>query len=200
MEPNLIPLSQLDPGHLEELAALHSGVMHTLLSELGRPVVQRYYQLAQKDASVLGIIALSDSDRLLGWAMGSPDPARLNSGLRQPLTWFAGQMLRLAFRRPGVLLGLLTSLLGTSSANQLAPKQVELTYIGVDRRGQGQGLGKSLLGAFCEQARQAGYQSVALSVETDNPAAMGLYTQGGFKITQTFREGHYERHRMELEL
>jgi ribosomal protein S18 acetylase RimI-like enzyme len=57
-----------------------------------------------------------------------------------------------------------------------------------------------MLAAFIEAARSAGYNSVALSVETDNPSAVALYTKHGFQITQSFQEGRFLRHRMEYQL
>jgi ribosomal protein S18 acetylase RimI-like enzyme len=195
---NFTPLSQLDSSGLDRLAALHQPVMHTLLSDLGLPVVRRYYEICQRDSSVIGLCAISTTGEFTGWAVGSPHPDEINARLRQPLAWFAGQMLRLAVTRPGVLVELAQSVLSASDANTLRPGQIELTYIGVAESARGQGLGKTLLSAFEEASRAAGYHSVALSVETDNPAAVALYTRAGFKVTKTFREGRFERHRMEL--
>ncbi|HEY3313188.1 MAG TPA: GNAT family N-acetyltransferase [Anaerolineales bacterium] len=200
MNEEFIPLSQLNAAALKELAGLHMQVMHSLLSELGAALVLRYYQCAQMEPSALGLCKLSNQGAVEGWAMGSPDPSALNARLRQPFPWFAGQMLRLACTHPGSLLHLSGSILGASAANQVTPGQVELTYIGVAPSAQGKGLGTSLLAAFCQEARQAGYRSVALSVETDNPAAIRLYTSFGFKTTSIFREGRFERQRMEYRL
>ncbi|MCG2784695.1 MAG: GNAT family N-acetyltransferase [Anaerolineae bacterium] len=206
----LLPLSQLPASLLPALAALHKATMPTLLSDLGDNFVLRYYQIAQKDPTVIAICALDDhpeplstshvSRVTLGYALGSPDPAALNAQLRRPLSWFAVQMLKLAFSNPRVLLQLAQSVLTASKANSLKPGQIELTYIGVAPEARGQGLGKSILLAFVESARTAGYTSVVLSVETDNPAALALYTRFGFTITQTFSEGSYNRHRMEYQI
>lgn len=214
----LLPLSQLPASLLPALAALHQATMPTLLSELGDDFVLRYYQLAQTDSSVIALCALETSQPSpqssitnsqslipnfkspIAYALGSPDPAALNAQLRQPLAWFAGKMLKLAFTRPGILIQLVQSVLTASPANNLRPGQIELTYIGVAPEARGQGLGKTILAAFVESARAAGYTSVALSVETDNPAALALYTKFGFTITQTFREGRYHRHRMEYQI
>jgi ribosomal protein S18 acetylase RimI-like enzyme len=92
------------------------------------------------------------------------------------------------------------SVLSSSSDFALQPGQIELTYIGVAPEARGQGLGKTILAAFVDAARAAGYTSVVLSVETDNLAAIALYTKFGFKITKTFTEGRYYRHRMEYEI
>jgi ribosomal protein S18 acetylase RimI-like enzyme len=200
MEVSLAPLSQLDPDGLFRLAKLHCEVMHTLLAELGLPLVLRYYQAAQGDPSVLGLCALGADGAITGWAMGSSDPAALNSRLRWPLPWFAGQILRLAFTRPTTLFELLGSTLSAPAANTILAGQIELTYIGVATSSQGQGLGTIILAAFMERARAAGYRSVVLSVETDHPAAIALYKRAGFSIWQTYREGRFERHRMTCQL
>ena len=200
MEFTLTPISKLDRAGLARLTALHCAVMHGLLTDLGRPVVRQYYASAQTDASVLGLCALSPDGSMLGWAMGSADPAALNARLRQPPMWFARQMGRLALTRPGVFLVLLRSVFYASPANRLLVGQVELTYIGVSPEARGLGLGRTLLERFIGQVRLAGYASVMLSVETDNASAIALYTNYGFRITQTVTEGPYSRHRMEYRL
>jgi ribosomal protein S18 acetylase RimI-like enzyme len=199
MDNAFTPLSQIDPRSLARLASLHSSVMHSLLTDLGEPVVMRFYETSQADASALCLCAISNSGDIEGWAMGSPKPSALNAKLRRPLGWFIPQMLKIAFTRPGVLIELLRSTFSTSEANLLQPGQIELTYIGVALHAQSQGLGKALLASFCDAARQAGYTSIRLSVETTNPAAIQLYTHYGFQIIKTFREGRFERHRMEYQ-
>lgn len=199
---NFTPISQLDVANLHRLAVLHQAVMHTLLSDLGLPMVRRYYEICQKDSSVIGLCAFSpppragDGPGVTGWAIGSPHPEEVTAHLRQPLPWFAAQMLRLAFTRPGVMLQLAQSVLSAADENTLRPGQIELTYIGVSPLARGQGLGAALLKGFVEAAKAAGYKSVVLSVETDNPQAVSLYTKAGFKIIKTFKEGRFERHRM----
>ena len=198
MDDELVPFSQVNEGDLKQLAFLHHSVMHTLLSDLGPPIVLRYYQIARSDSSVVGIYAINSSGEITGWAMGSPHPDRINSSLRTPLLWFAVQMFRVMFTRPSVLLQLISSLLSSSVETEMKNDGVELTYIGVAPDQRGKGLGKTLLRAFVEASRSGGYRSVVLSVETDNTAAIRLYEKSGFKITNTFSEGHYQRHRMEL--
>ncbi len=208
---NLLPLAKLPPTSLPALADLHAATMPTLLTDLGREVVLRYYHIAQTDSSVIALCALEISPPLpqspipnpqspIAYCIGSLNPSALNAKLRTPLPWFVGQLLKLAFTRPGVLVQLAQSVLTSSSANDLRPGQIELTYIGVAPQVRGQGIGKTILAAFVEAARAAGYTSVALSVETDNPAALALYTKFGFTISQTFSEGRYHRYRMELSL
>ena len=195
-----MPISRLDQPGLARLAALHCAVMHTLLADLGAPLVLHYYEAAQADPCVLGLCASAPDGSLLAWALGSPDPAALNARLRQPPVWFAGQMIRLVFTRPAAFIELLRSVFATNQANTLHSGQIELTYIGVAPQAQGQGLGRAILAAFIAGAKSAGYTSIALSVETDNPAAVALYTKSGFQISQSFTEGRFKRHRMQYPL
>ncbi len=198
MDYELIALSQLEDDHIKRLSELHYSVMRTLLTELGLPMVLRYYQIARSDESLIGICALNSSNEMLGWAMGSPHPDRINSRLRSPLPWFAFQMLRVMVTRPLVFWQLISSVLSPSAEMDMKSDAIELTYIGVASDQRGQGLGAKLLNAFIEAGRSKGYRSVVLSVENENESAIALYDKAGFKIIRTFSEGRYQRHRMEL--
>jgi ribosomal protein S18 acetylase RimI-like enzyme len=198
MDVRLVELAKLSDDEIKRLAVLHHSVMHTLLSNLGLPIIQRYYQIAQMDSKVIGLCALSGTDDLLGWAMGSPHPDKINAALRSPLAWFLLQMSRVALIRPPVLWQLISTVLSGSSQAALRTGEIELTYIGVSSVERGKRVGRKLLHAFIEASRSHGYQSVVLSVETDNSPAISLYEKEGFKVIRTFSEGHYQRHRMEL--
>ena len=200
MNFKMLPLADLKESDLQQLAVVHQSNMHSLLSELGLPLILKYYQAAQKDPLVVGFCAFSQSGELSGWAMGSPHPDAINNKLRESLFWFASQMIQLVFKAPNVILQLINSLLSASKIPVLAESAIELTYIGVASTQRGQGLGGQLLSAFIEASRKAGYHSIELSVEIDNVPALALYKRMGFQITQTFSEGRYQRHRMELKL
>jgi ribosomal protein S18 acetylase RimI-like enzyme len=55
----------------------------------------------------------------------------------------------------------------------------ELT-IGVEPGHRGEGVGRALLEALCDSAREPGYPALSLSVELDNPA-LRLYESLGFE-------------------
>jgi ribosomal protein S18 acetylase RimI-like enzyme len=200
MDYELVSLSQLDEDGLRHLAALHHSVMKTLLSDLGLPIVLRYYQAAQSDPDVIGLCAVSASGEVLGWAIGSPHPEMINARLRRPVVWFILQMVRLTFTRPGVLWQLITSVFSSAGETGLKVDAIELTYIGTAADQRGRGLGKELLNAFMESSRAKGYRSVILSVEVENEPAIAMYEKAGFEIIKTFSEGRYQRHRMEMVL
>jgi ribosomal protein S18 acetylase RimI-like enzyme len=193
-----VHISALDEHDLNQLAALHQSVMHTLLSDLGLPIVKKYYQVARSDVSVIGICAVNSSNEIVGWAVGSPDPAAINEKLRRPGIWFLLQMLRVAVTSPLVFSQLVASVF--SSSAPMEHNAIELTYIGVDASAQGKGLGRALLHKFVEESRTRGYHSVVLSVEEENKSAISLYEKSGFEVSRSFSEGRYRRHRMELTL
>jgi ribosomal protein S18 acetylase RimI-like enzyme len=198
MDVELVPLAQLNESEVKRLAKLHYEVMHTLLSDLGLPMVLRYYQTAQSDSSVIGVCVINSSNEILGWTMGSPHPDKINSQLRTPLPWFALQMLRVMFTRPLLLLQLILSVLSSSAEVEMKRDAIELTYIGVASNQREKGLGRKLLNVFIECSHSKGYRSILLSVEKENLPAIALYEKSGFKITKTYSEGRYQRHRMEL--
>ena len=197
MEYNLVEFSQLTKEQLRNLAQLHYSLMRTLLSDLGLPFVWRYYQIAQVDSTVIGICAISSSGQLFGWAMGSPHPDRITSKLRSPLYWFFLQMLRITLTHPVVLWQLISSVFSAGHSD-VKEGTVELTYIGVAADQRGKGVGEMLLHAFFQESRSRGYRSVILSVENQNAAAISLYAKAGFKVIDTFSEGRFQRHRMEV--
>ena len=196
MNHQLVPMSQLNAGQIRELARLHYKVMHSLLSDLGLPFVERYYQIACAESSVVGVCALTENRSLLGWAIGSSKPDQLNGRLREAWLWFASQMLRVLVTRPRLIRQLFIS--ARSASMKMKQGAIELTYIGVDSSVRKQGLGRELLNAFLQAARDRGFQSVVLSVEAENKDAIALYTRVGFKIIHSFIEGRFKRHRMEL--
>lgn len=199
MDVRLVEFPRLTAKEIEQLAVLHHSVMHTLLTDLGLRSVWRYYQIAQQDAQTIGFCAISGSEGILGWAIGSPHPDRITSQLRSPFGWFILQMLRITWTRPIVLWQLMASL-SSSRQETLEGAAVELTYIGVASGQRGRGMGSKLLRAFIEASHLQGYHRVILSVEKENLPAITLYEKAGFRIVKTFTEGRYQRHRMELAL
>src|SRR5688500_3132300 len=159
MDYEIISLSQFEADRLKQLAQLHQSVMHTLLADLGLPMVLRYYQIARSDNSVVGICALDPSKKIIGWAMGSPHPDRINSELRTPLLWFAFQMLRVLVTRPLILLQLISSVLSSSAETEMKSDAIELTYIGVAANQRSKGLGKDLLNTFRSEEHTSELQS-----------------------------------------
>ncbi len=199
-EYRFVNIVDLDDAGLQKLAVLHRSVMHGLLSDLGLPIVLKYYQAARSDLSVIGICALDETNEIAGWAMGSPDPVGVNAKLHQPMSWFLAQMLQLVMTHPRIFKQLVASALSSTTEMERNSGAIELTYIGISSTHQRKGLGHILLNKFVELSRLKGYHSVVLSVEEENKTAIALYEKSGFRIIKTFTEGRYQRHRMKLTL
>ncbi len=190
-------LKTLEADQLSALASLHYATMPTLLSELGLPVLHRYYQLAQNQAGCLGFLATINGEAV-GWAFGSKDPGMVTRLLAADRVWLASQLAKVFVNNPkGILL--LAGALLMPGDNSIPEGGIELTYIGIGRNWQGKQLGRQVLDHFIHAAREAGYSSIILSVEEDNSSALHLYATAGFKTIRQYKEGSYHRRRMLLQ-
>jgi ribosomal protein S18 acetylase RimI-like enzyme len=194
----LHPIRQIDPALLPAVAELHRSALPILLSDMGYPFVLRYFQIAVREPSVIGFYALSESNGLIGYVIGSPEPGKITSKLTRPLYWFAWQCLLLLFRRPRVLWQAVISTFTVSGQWAAESDAIEVSYMSVDPAARGQGLGRALMTAFHDASRAAGYKRVLGSQELDNEVSIRLLTDLGYKVKYTFREGHYHRQRIEL--
>lgn len=196
MTYNVIALAQMSSDQIRNLARLHRRVLHSLLSDLGAPFLERYYRLARADSSVIGMCALSAEGNPLGWVVGSPQPEQIARRMSEARGWFIIYMLRVLVTNPKTIWQVAVS--SSSTSVPLKPGAIELTYLGVDESTRKKGLGRELLSAFIEAARGKGFTSVELSVEAGNAAAIALYTRAGFRVARSHMEGAFDRHRMEL--
>ncbi|MCC6146270.1 MAG: GNAT family N-acetyltransferase [Anaerolineaceae bacterium] len=198
MEITLRPLKECTPEMLADVARLHHAAMPTLLSHLGLPFVERYFQAGAADPTVISLVALLPDGRTpVGYVIGCPRPERLMGQLKTPFSWFVRQTLRLLFTRPGVLLQLAVSALSIQGQMGSDPSVIEVSYLSISPEARGAGLGERLMRAFLDICRQAEYRAVVLSVEIENQAAVAMHKKVGFRIKKTFREGRFHRHRME---
>jgi [ribosomal protein S18]-alanine N-acetyltransferase len=75
---------------------------------------------------------------------------------------------------------------------RLLGDDAELMTIAVDPKYRGKGVGKALMQACFEDLRMTPSRRMILEVATDNPAAIKLYDNLGFK-TLSERKGYYAR-------
>lgn len=194
---HIVPFASLNDWQVVEVARLHRAVISSLLAELGEAFLERYYRIVRAAEETLGFCALNEAQQPLGWVCGSPAPARLMARLREPPAWFVLHLARAVIPRPALIFQLWVSARLVSL--EVPPGCIELTYLGVAPSARRQGVGSALLQEFLRTSAPR-YRCVMLSVETENAAAIALYTRAGFRAVETFREGRYSRQRMELEL
>ena len=193
-------IQELDEKFLPRVARLHVQVMKGLITDLGAAFAEKYYQAAVHDPKVLGFTAFSEEGELVGYIIGTPSPSDLTSQLTKPLSWFARQALKLLFTRPGTFFQMIASGLSVKGQMEDESDAIEFVYIGVDPKTRGQGIGLQLQQTLMKASKDAGYKRILLSIETWNEASIQLTKKDGFTVKQTFREGGYHRHRMELKL
>lgn len=193
--PDLVPIFELSPAQLDQLALGHHSELPTGLAELGLPLVRRFYRSVSATGPVFGVAALLQG-QVVGAVVGSPDPDHAFDAITQPLPQF---ILHVLLHRRRILPQLIWSKLRPAHQEARPHNSADLMYIFVGRAARGQGLGRALVQGFCEQGFDNGHAAITLSVETNNMSAIGLYKKLGFSTTRAGRrEGRYVRQRMAL--
>jgi GNAT superfamily N-acetyltransferase len=200
MEFTVHPLREITPALLADLARLHQSEDTGLLSDMGYEVVLRYYEGALKDDRVIALYALSDEGKLIGYNIGSPDPAALTSRLTEDKAWFLRQILRVMFTHPISFLQLIISSITVQNQMEGETESIESIYLTVDPSLRGQGIGRRIEKVFIQACRAAGYKYIVGSIQTYNVSSVAMTAANGFKIEKTFREGFYKRYRIRLTL
>lgn len=191
-------LRELDPKLLPMLAEIHMGD-HGLLSELGYPFVERYFQIVYASQGVVAVYAQDDeTGELIGYNIAATEPAALTGQLTEDRVWFIKQILKTALTRPLAILQLVVSSLTIQNQqNQIEPDSIESLYLTISPNYRGKGMGKTIQQGLFAAVREAGYKRIVGSVEVTNEASLKMCLSNGFTITKTFREGKYTRHRIE---
>jgi ribosomal protein S18 acetylase RimI-like enzyme len=71
-----------------------------------------------------------------------------------------------------------------SIPTEAEPDEYYLDTVSVNRNYQGQGIGRQLIEAVCEQGRQLGRNRVGLLVDVTNPDAKRLYERLQFRVNK----------------
>ena len=191
-------LRELDPKLLPMLAEIHMGD-HGLLSELGYPFVERYFQIVYASQGVVAVYAQDDeTGELIGYNIAATEPAALTGQLTEDRVWFIKQILKTALTRPLAILQLIiSSLTIQNQQNPIEPDSIESLYLTISPNYRGKGMGKTIQQGLFAAVREAGYKRIVGSVEVTNEASLKMCLSNGFTITKTFREGKYTRHRIQ---
>jgi len=200
MDYTLHPLKEIEPSLLPRIAEIQL-TDAGLLSKLGHPFVLRYFENALIDKRAFGFYAQENtSGEIMGFSLASPEPSALTSQLTQDRKWFIGQIVKIIFTRPHIFLQLIISSITIKGQMENDDHAIECVYFTVDSRFRGQHLGRALQKALIDEGRKLGYKKIFASIETWNQASLKASLANGFKISKTFREGFYHRHRLEREI
>jgi ribosomal protein S18 acetylase RimI-like enzyme len=190
-------LHELSPELLPKLAMIHMGD-HGLLSELGYPFVEKYFEIVYQDKQVVAVYAQEDeTGELIGYNIAAPEPAALTGKLTNDRKWFIKQIIKTSFNRPLAIFQLVVSSLTIRTQMKDEPDAIESLYLTVSPNYRGKGMGRIIQQGLFKAAREAGYKRIVGSIEISNQASINMCLANGFTITKTFREGKYTRHRIE---
>jgi len=184
----------------ENLADLHFKTISSLLTDLGKKFVCRYYQVAQADSRVIGLCAINSTGQVLGWVIGTPEPIKLNINLFLHTPYLILRLVVFFISNPQTIIDLACSFFSSLKISKNVPGKIELIYIGVSQNARGKGIARELIIRFFNFSKKKGYSSVILSVEKENIAAISLYKKMGFKIIGRIKQGQYERLRLGFSL
>jgi ribosomal protein S18 acetylase RimI-like enzyme len=191
-------IEALAPRHVDAVARLHVATLTGLLASLGLRAARAYYAGAVRSPLMIGFVGV-EGGTVRGFVLGSMQPARFRADVVRAnrIAVLVGLGLGIA-RRPSVLRLLLPG--AGPGEGAYDPRQPELTYLAVTPEGRGSGVGRRLVAAFGDGARQAGAQSYELSVDNDNQAAIGFYERLGFRLIGRYHEFGTEHRRYRLDL
>jgi len=172
-------IERLSLRDVPEVVALHGEALGGLLSRLGKEALRAYYTACARSPSATALVA-RDSAGLLGFVLGTANPGKLRREVigREPVRVLSGVALG-ALRRPSTIPWLLKSFSGPDSGDYDSTV-AELTYLAVQPKRRGGGVGRQLVAAFSEAMRAAGRTRFELSVQDGNREAAEFYERLGF--------------------
>lgn len=169
------------------VARLHCSRVPGLLTRLGLPATRVWYGAALQTGEAIGLVAV-DGTTVAGFVVGAVHPARLRASvLRARPAAILGSTVLGLLRRPSNLPDLLRGWQGPPPG-AFDPGVPELIYLAVASGQQGMGIGTALMAAFSNVLRGCGVAGYELSVDDDNPRAIGFYERAGLRQVGTYAE------------
>lgn len=165
-----------------ELALLHQKAFPGhFLSSLGTPFLEQFYLGFVNEPSAVTVVHRSSTDKLVGVAVGTTEPARFYRRLLLKRGMALGATaLWAAMRNPRVLIQLLRRFRHRGEVLD-APTGALLSSICVDPASSGQGIGTRVLGSWTDQLKKAGGFSAYLTTDADeNKAVRAFYERQGW--------------------
>jgi ribosomal protein S18 acetylase RimI-like enzyme len=135
-----------------------------------------------------------------GFVLGSAHPETLRRQvLRHNRAATLAALAAGIAKRPSSIVWLLRSVRGPDEGGY-DDRAAELTYLAVDGPRRGSGAGTRLVQAFSRAMRESGVTSYELSVDEDNPNAIGFYEAQGFSLIGRYREFGMPHRRYRLDV
>jgi len=176
-----IALEALTPQDAAAAAAIHiEGQPGTFLTRLGPAFLGAMYRGLAAAPDCYGFVARHD-----GQAVGVVAAMPAGQGLLGHMGWrgVAGLFLPLAgalLRDPALIKGMLQTM-RYGQAFDTHKDEVELLFIGVQKRASGEGIGRALIEVLAEASRRRGMRWMSLIVDDGNERAKRFYQRNGLR-------------------
>lgn len=192
-------IESLGGRHVKAVAALHCATLTGLLSQLGKPAAEAFYEGCVRTNLAVGLVYMQDA-KLHGFALGSPHPDLLKRDVlrKNPLGTLTSLGIA-SVTRPSAAAWLLKSFKGPDEGSFDA-RAPELIYLAVSDACRGGGVGTKLVKAFNDTMRLGGTDGYEVSVDEDNATAIAFYERLGFGFVGRYREfgSQHRRYRLAI--
>lgn len=168
---------------LGSVVAIHKeAFVGFFLTRMGPRFLRAYYQaVLDFEASISLVACDTESDRVLGFAVGFRDPQGFYALFRQRRKRMLSTILLAVVRDPGLVPQVIRNMRRVEAQAEQPIDAVELSSIAVGAPGRG--VGGSLLEAFADKARAEGAHRLILTTDAEgNDPVRGFYEARGFTL------------------
>lgn len=175
------------PTDLPEIIQVHlSSFPNFFLTFLGHGFLRLLYRNIARDPEGIALVAEAEG-KVVGFVAGvTRQTGFYRRLLKRQVLAFAWAAMGAALRRPTIIPRLWRALRRPGDAAE-SDTEACLMSIAVAPEFQGQGLGKQLVEAFCQELIARGESAVCLTTDRDQNEAANQFYQGlNFKLTRSF--------------
>lgn len=196
---NKVIIKEMGVSDLSIIAEVHKQAFAGFfLTRMGPSFLRAYYQaVLDFDARIALVARDTESDRVLGFAVGFSDPQGFYSLFSQRRKRMLPAVLLAVLRDPGLVPLIFRNMRRVEGRAKQEVDAVELSSIAVTARGRG--IGAALLEAFAEHASSEGASRLVLTTDAKgNDPVRSFYEARGFGLDGIESRGarelcHYSR-------
>jgi len=185
----------MERKHAKTVAELHCRYLNSLLTNLGKRITKMFYETAVACNGNFGYVYVEDG-QLLGFVFATTDPSGLYRQIvKKKNVRLLIEILLTLSQNPHLLKKIASSFKGRNKNTY-----PELSYIAVDERRRGKGIGGALIDKLNEEFKLRNVHYYELSVDRDNIIARKFYESKSFMLRYEFIEHDLPRCRYFLKL
>jgi len=176
-------ICDMEERHAAVVAELHCRYLSGLLADLGKNVAKIFYEVASASEKGFGYVYMEDG-RVLGFVFATVDhPGLYREVIRRGNVRLLSSAFFALLRNPRLIKEAISHL---RSGHR--PSSPELSYIAVEERERGRGIGGALIERLNEGFRRRDIHYYELSVDRDNRIARKFYEDRSFVLRYEFSE------------